>query len=69
MSTTRFEQILRILHFADNSNDKKIDRAYKVRFMISHSNDSFLVCVSNDSTQTVDERIYGKVNHEGVHEE
>ena len=37
--------------------------------MISHSNDSFLVCVSNDSTQAVDEHIYGKVNHEGVHEE
>ena len=37
--------------------------------MISHSNDSFLVCVSNDSTQTVDEHIYGKVSHEGVHEE
>ena len=57
MARTRFEQILRNLHFADNQKDEKIDKAYKVRSIIKHLNDSFSSCVSNDSTQSVDEHM------------
>ena len=57
MSRIRFEQILRNLHFADNQKDKKIDKAYKVRSVINHFNDSFSACVFNDSTQSVDEHM------------
>ena len=36
---------------------QKIDKAYQVRPVTSHFNDIFLACVSNDSTQGVDEYI------------
>ena len=57
ISRTRFEQLMRNLHFADNQEDKKSDKAYNFRSVISHFNDSFLVCVSNDSTQSVDDHM------------
>ena len=50
MSRTRFEQILQILDFTENQKNK----AYKVKSVISHFNDIFTVCVSNDSTESVD---------------
>ena len=43
ISRTRFEQLMRNLHFEDNQEDKKSDKAYNVRSVISHFNDSFLV--------------------------
>lgn len=54
MSRTRFEQIL---HFEDNQKDKRFDKAYKVRSIISYFNDSLVACSFNDSTQSVDERM------------
>ena len=57
MSRTRFEQILRNLHFADNQKDKNIDKTYKGRFAMIYFNDSFLSCVFNDSIQSVAEHI------------
>ena len=57
MSRTRFEQILRNLHFADNQKDKNIGKAYKGRSAMIYFNDSFLACVSSDSIQSVAERM------------
>ena len=57
MPRTTFEQILRNIHFADNQKYERIDKVYKVRSVISHFNDSFSACVSNDSTQSFDEHI------------
>ena len=57
MSRTRFEQILHDLHFADNQNEDKTEKTYKVRPIISHFNDSFPLCVSNDSKQSIDEHM------------
>ena len=54
MSRTRFEQIL---NFANNQKDKRFDKAYKVRSIISYFNDSLVACSFNDSTQSVDERM------------
>ena len=65
MSRTRFEQILRNVHSADNQKDGKIDKTYKVRSIISHSSDSFPACaISNDSTQSV-----RQIKHEALRKE
>ena len=57
ISRTRFQQILQNLHLVLNQKDKKIDKAYEVGSAISHFNDSFSTCVSNDSNQSVDEHM------------
>ena len=36
---------------------EKIGKAHKVRSIISHFNDSFLACVSNSSTRSIDEHM------------
>ena len=41
MGRSRFEDILRNLHFSDNRKDDKCDKDYKVRFLINHFNQSF----------------------------
>ena len=60
ISRTRFEQMsqnLKQKHFTDNQNHVKIDKAYRARSVISHFNYSFLACVYNNSTQSVNEHV------------
>ena len=57
MTRTRFKDILQNLHFADNSEDDKSDKGYKVRSLINHFNDSFERSVSNDQRQSIDEHM------------
>ena len=41
MGRSRFEDILRNLHFSDNRKDDKCDNDYKVRSLINYFNQSF----------------------------
>ena len=41
MARSRFEDILRNLHFSDNTIDDKSDKGYKVRSLIDHYNQNF----------------------------
>ena len=57
MARSRFEDIIRNLHFSDNTKDGKSDKGYKVRSLINHFNQIFSNSVSNDDSQSIDERM------------
>lgn len=59
MARSRFEDILRSLHFLDNTKGDRIDKGYKFRSLINHFDQSFSN-VSNDDSQSVDKHI-GKI--------
>ena len=47
VARSRFEDVLRNLHFLDNAKDDK------VRYLINHFNQSFSNSVSNDESQSI----------------
>ena len=53
----RFCKILQNLHFADNRQDDKTDKAFKLRPVIDHLNSKFFEVLSNDSEQSIDEHM------------
>lgn len=57
MSRSRFEDILRNLHFSDNTKADKSDKANKVRPLINLFNESFSSAVSNGDNQSIDEHM------------
>jgi len=57
MVRNRFVQILQNLHFADNTEDDKTDRSFKVRKLIDHFNGKFSEVLSNDKEQSIDEHM------------
>ena len=54
MARSRFEDIIRNLHFSDNTKD---DKSGKVRSLINHFNQSFINSVSNDDSQSIDKHM------------
>ena len=52
-----FCEILQNLHFADNRNDDKTDKGFKMRPLIDHLNSKFSKVLSNDSEQSTDEHM------------
>ena len=54
---SRFEDILRNLHFSVNTKDAKSDKGYKVRSLINYFNQSFSNSVSNDDSQSIVEHM------------
>lgn len=57
MTRQRFKEILRNLHFADNTKNDRTDKGYKIRPVIDHFNESFSNAVSNADMQSVDEHM------------
>lgn len=62
MPLNRFEEIRRNLHFSDNNNEPlrtqpSYDRAYKIRPVLDHFNESFQNAMSNTKTQAIDEHM------------
>ena len=57
MIRNRFCEILQNLHFADNRNDDKTDKGFKMRPLIDHLNSKFSKVLSNDSEQSTDEHM------------
>ncbi|XP_055923064.1 piggyBac transposable element-derived protein 4-like [Eupeodes corollae] len=62
MPLNRFEEIRRNLHFSDNTNEpfrsqSSYDRAYKIRPVLDHFNDSFQNAMTNTKTQAIDEHM------------
>ena len=57
MIQNRFCEILQNLHFADNTYDDKTDRGFKVKPVIDHLNKKFVVVLSNDKEQCIDEHM------------
>ena len=54
MTRTRFQSILKNLHFSSNDNDDKADKWHKIRPVIKHLNKVFAESLSNSSFQSVD---------------
>jgi len=57
MPRQRFEEILRNLHFTDNENANLEDRAYKIRSIINHFNESFQKRLPPTRNQSIDEHM------------
>ena len=57
MIQNRFCKILQNLHFADNRQDDKTNKAIKMRPVIDHLNSKFFEVPSNDSEQSIDEHM------------
>ena len=57
MMWNRFCEILQNLHFADNRNSDKTDKAFKMRPLKDHLNSKFSEVLSNDSEQIIDEHM------------
>ena len=57
MMWNRFCEILQNLHFADNRNNDKTDKAFKMRPLKDHVNSKFSEVLSNDSEQIIDEHM------------
>ena len=57
MIQNRFCKILQNLHFADNRQDDKTNKAIKMRPVIDHLNSKFFEVPSNDSEQGIDEHM------------
>ena len=57
MARSRFVEILRNLHIADNTKDDKTDRGYKVRPLIDHLNLKFQEAMSAAPKQSADEHM------------
>ena len=57
MTRSKFEDILRNLHFSDNTKDEKSYKGCKIRFLINHFNQRFSNSVSNDDYQSTDEHM------------
>ena len=57
MARSRFEDILRNLHFSANPKDDKSDKGYKVRFLINRFKQIFSNSVSNDNFQRIGEHM------------
>ena len=57
MTRTRFRNTLQNLYFPNNTEADRKDKGYKVRPLITHFNQSFSKCVSNDVIQSVDEHM------------
>ena len=70
MPRDRFLEIRRNLHFADNSTDlprdnSDRDRAFKIRQIINHFNDSFANAMENTEHQSVDEHMNDMIKFKG----
>ena len=57
MTTQRFKDILRNLHFSDNTKSDKNDNGFEIRPVIDHFKNSFSDTVSNDELQSVDKHM------------
>ena len=57
MIQNHFCKILQNLHFADNRQDDKTNKAIKMRPVIDHLNSKFFEVPSNDSEQSIDEHM------------
>ena len=57
MIRSRFCESLQHLYFADNRKNDKTDKAFKMRQVIDHLNSKFSEVLSNDSNQSIDERM------------
>ena len=57
MTRTTFKDMPENLHFSNNTEADKSDKSWKVRPLISHFNESFSWCVSNDAIQNVGEHM------------
>ena len=53
MATSKFEDILRNLHFSDNTKDDKSGKGYKGRSPINRFNQSFSNSDSNDDSESI----------------
>ena len=53
----RFCEIFQSLNFADNRNDVKTDKVFKMRPVIDYLNLKFFEVLSNDSEQSTDEHM------------
>ena len=58
MTRTRFQSILKNLHFSNNEYDDKTDKSYKIRPAIEHLNKVFAESLSNSLFQSVDKHMY-----------
>ena len=54
---SRFEDILRNLHFPDNIKGDKGDKGYRVRSLINHFSRGFSNSISNDDSQAIDKHM------------
>ena len=57
MTRTRFQFILHNLHFANNNNDNKTGKSYKIHPAIEYLNKLFAESLSNSLSQNVDEHM------------
>ena len=57
MIQNHFCEILQNLHFADNREDDKTDKAFMMRPVIDHLNSKFSEVLLNDSEQSIDEHM------------
>ena len=57
MTRTRFQPILQNLHFSNNNNDHKTDKAYKINPVIKHLNNVFAESLSNSLFQSAEEHM------------
>ena len=55
--STRYQEVLQPLHFANNTKQYKTDKCYKVRPIINHSSESIQAVISNETGQSIDEHM------------
>ena len=53
MARARFKDIMQNLHFSNNADADKNGKGCKFSQLITHFNESFTLCVSNDVIQNV----------------
>lgn len=63
MPRQRFEEILTNLHFTDNENTNLVDRAYKIRSVMTHFNEAFEKRFPPTRNQSVDEHMFTFKGH------
>lgn len=71
MPRTRFEDIRRNLHFCNNEEQSRkdspnYDRAYKIRPVMNHLNESFQKALNNTVTQSIDEHMIKFKGHNAM---
>ena len=57
MIRNRFREVLQNLHFADNKENDKTDKVFKMRPVIDHLKSKFSEVLSNDSEQSMDKHM------------
>ena len=57
VTRARYQEVLKNLHFAENTKQDKTVKDHKIRPIIDHLNELFQAIFSNESEQSIDEHI------------